>query len=335
MWRKKRMQVDKAREDAIRLLLHGSTPDAKEKALLEANAERAKDLRAAAAETSRKRSWEVKSAERFENFTDPGTSSQVILLNKMRGISAAEIADESYFLGSVNHNRYYWAQKISKFWLARPREYDMLTYVCWGLVLSAYALWGIPVVSVGAPVVLVLGLAVFFILNATPLWPKNNIFFEVGEPPNLVAASSKYSFATLVKLFIGTILMCAVPVLVTILRDESKSYYVGGDSYGSAAESYNIGTAVVKIIGSTCLIIVPFVFVLSLAVWDLYLGVPHCFPVNPSFVTDTSNPPFRQVRKRMESLANDTSPSAQRMLSFYENRGGHFHIPKKENKKKH
>ncbi len=276
------------------------------------------------------KSWEARSAEKFGNVVHIGSSAQAIRTTVFTSIASQRVEDTTYEHDDPVHNRYFWTQRVSKFWLKHLGNYELVAYGIYGCLLLACILYITPYLSSIAPLFLCASLVAFCLFSFVPLWPRNNIFAEFSAPPTMVQAREKYSTELLGKVALYTALFCAVPSLLVCSRDLSQ--YYSKQQLPLVSESYGLLITTMKIYLSTFAVVAPFVFLVSLVVWDLFVNVPTHFPVNPAFVEmHGAQPPFAHLKKHIDGLRTDPRPTAQRMVRFFDRRGGHFNLGDFEN----
>ena len=104
-----------------------------------------------------------------------------------------------------------------------------------------------------------------------------------------------------------------IPSIATILIADLDEI----ESVGNIRIKYDIYSVIIGIIGSVLMVVIPFIFFLSLLVWDNYTGLDMRRPINPEIHEN-----WNKVSSAISNLNSRKDPTSKRMKLLFKKRGG-------------
>lgn len=274
------------------------------------------------------RDWEEHSAKSFLNVHNAGTNSEQVSLVFGKPVKPEDITENAFTYNSIPHKEFFWAQYMSKFWLRNRQSLKSLTIGTLLLFIGGVAAFGFIESAPYAPIMLCTAILITSIFTLVPLLPMAPGIFTRSV---MVSATSQYGSATFFT-FIAfmMILFMMMPAFLTVqaadihrIDDDIKA-----NETSHISIQYDFLSVVVGTIGSMSLIILPFVFVFQIMVWDLYTGVDMKRPINPDYYTIDEATPWDEISAIVNNvISKDKSKTSIRMTKLFHNKGGHYQLP--------
>lgn len=274
------------------------------------------------------RNWEEYSSKEFGNVSNPGTNVEKVSLIFGKPVKSEDITEHAFTYNSIPHKEFFWSQYISKFWLRNRQSLKSLTIGTFLLFISGIIAFGFIESAPYAPIMLCTSILITSIFTLVPLIPMSYGIFTRSV---MVSATSQYGSATFFT-FIAFIIIVfmMLPAFVTVqaadihrIDDDIKT-----NETSHISIQYDFLSVVIGTIGSMSLIILPFIFIFQIMVWDLYTGVDMRRPINPDYYNIDDTTPWDEISAIMNNIVSkDKSKTSIRMTKLFRNKGAHYQVP--------